>query len=439
MAISLSGVFLPHRKNTADKPTEAMACPKSVTIPMTMHIGAPATPVVKPGDHVDVGTLIGAQNGYISSPVHSSVSGTVKKVDTTLDTRGNKIPSVTIESDGLMTLSPDIKVPEINSKEDFINAIRDSGIVGLGGAGFPSYVKLDTKEDAKFDYLLVNGAECEPYITSDTRTMLEDGEDILAALDVIEKYIPIEKIRIGIENNKRKAITLMKKLASGRKNTAVRSLSTLYPQGGEKVLVYHMTGRVISAGRLPADVRCIVMNCTTLAAIGKYLRTGIPLVNKKVTVDGEAVKEPKNLLVPIGTSVGDVFEAAGGFASDPAKVIYGGPMMGIAVPNMDAPILKNTNAIIAFSQRQAYLPKSTQCIHCGSCANQCPFRLNPSFIAKAYRNGDVEALADLKADLCMECGCCAYVCPSRITLVMTNKLAKNLLREARAKNTEGGK
>jgi len=438
MAFSLHGVNVPHRKNTADKPAVKMICPKSVTLPMSMHIGKPAVPTVKVGDHVDVGTLIAQPDGYVSSPVHSSVSGTVKKIDTVIASSGAKVQSVTVESDGLMTLSPDIRPPEVNSKEDLLNAIRDSGLVGLGGAGFPTHVKLNVKEPAKIEYLIINGAECEPYITADTRTMMDDAEDMSRALDAIQKYIGYGKLIVAVESNKRKAISRMKLMVSSRRNSSVAVLPSMYPQGGEKVLVYHTTGRIIPEGKLPIDVGCVVLNCTTLAFMGKYLKTGIPLVEKCVTVDGGSVKEPKNVLVPIGTAVGDVFEFCGGFSSEPAKILYGGPMMGIAVPYLDSPVLKNTNALLAFTAKQSELPDATQCIHCGSCANQCPVRLNPAVIAKAYRNGDVEALMNLGTTICMECGCCAYVCPARIHLVTTNRLAKGLVREALAKQNEKG-
>ncbi len=437
MAFSLHGVKLPHRKNTADMAAVRMTPPKSVNILMTMHIGKPATPIVKTGDHVDVGTLIGAPDGKISAPVHSSVSGTVKGIDSVLLSNGTKGTAITIESDGEMTVCPDICPPQIENKEDFLKAVRDSGIVGLGGAGFPTDVKLGVDESKKIEYFIINGAECEPYITSDNRTMIDNVEDMETAIDMIEKYLNVEKVIIAVENNKKKAIAKMKGLAAKGKNRKVSVLPSVYPQGGEKVLIYHTVGRVVEEGCLPIDVGCVVCNCTTVAAIGKYIKTGMPLVEKCITVDGGAVKEPKNVIVPIGTSLSDVFEFCGGFSTEPAKVIYGGPMMGIAVPDMKAPVLKNTNAILAFTERETVLPESTQCIHCGSCANQCPFGLNPAVIAKAYRNRDLDELIAVNANLCMECGCCAYVCPARIQLVMTNRLAKNYIKEEAAK-AKGG-
>jgi electron transport complex protein RnfC len=267
--------------------------------------------------------------------------------------------------------------------------------------------------------------------------MMDNVDDMEVALDMIEEYLNVDKVIIAVESNKRKAISNMKKLAAKKKNRSVSVLPSIYPQGGEKVLIYHTVGRIVEERCLPIDVGCVVCNCTTIAAIGKYIKTGMPLVEKCITVDGGAIKEPKNVIAPIGASLGDVFEFCGGFSAPPAKVIYGGPMMGIAVPDLNAPVLKNTNAALAFTEKETILPESTQCIHCGSCANQCPFGLNPAVIAKAYRNRDLQKLIAVDANLCMECGCCAYVCPSRIQLVMTNKLAKDYMKQEAAK-AKGG-
>ena len=252
----------------------------------------------------------------------------------------------------------------------------------------------------------------------------------------MDKYLGIKKVILGIEKNKAKAIEKMRTLEQKDDKFKVQVLKDLYPQGGEKVLIYHTTGKVVPAGKLPIDVGCIVCNSTTMAAIGKYLKTGMPLVSKCVTVDGSAVKEPKNVIVPIGTPLKDVFEFCGGFKSEPAKVIYGGPMMGIAVPDMDVPVLKNTNALLALDEKEAAPAKTTACIRCGACANHCPFRLNPAAMAKAYERNDMEALEELRVDICMECGCCSFICPAHRPLVQTHKLAKAALREAAQKAKE---
>lgn len=435
MLFSLKGVKVPHRKHTDGMVAVQMAAPNTVILPMSMHIGKPAKPVVKVGDHVDVGSLIAEQDGFVSSPVYASVSGKVKKIDEILLAGGTKAPAVVIESDGEMTVAPSVQAPKVENKEEFIEALRLSGIVGLGGAGFPTYVKFNVDPE-RIEELIINGAECEPYITSDSITMLECTEDIETAIAAMEKHFGIKKVILGIEKNKAKAIEKMRTLEQKDDKFKVQVLKDLYPQGGEKVLIYHTTGKVVPAGKLPIDVGCIVCNSTTMAAIGKYLKTGMPLVSKCVTVDGSAVKEPKNVIVPIGTPLKDVFEFCGGFKSEPAKVIYGGPMMGIAVPDMDVPVLKNTNALLALDEKEAAPAKTTACIRCGACANHCPFRLNPAAMAKAYERNDMEALEELRVDICMECGCCSFICPAHRPLVQTHKLAKAALREAAQKAKE---
>lgn len=427
MLFSLNGVHVPHRKNTVGMSAVKMDAPITVTIPMSMHIGKPSVPTVKVGDSVYVGTLIGTADGFVSSNVHSSVSGTVKKIDEIIKSDGGKVPALVIESDGQNTVDPEIKAPVVNNRDDFINALKNSGIVGLGGAGFPTYVKYATEKDV--EYLIINGAECEPYITSDSLVMTENADDIGFAIKKIMQIFDIKNVIIGIEKNKPQAIAVMKKMASEIDGVTVKTLKTLYPQGGEKVLIYHTTGRTVMEGKLPIDVGCIVSNSTTMASIGAFLKTGMPLTHKTVTVDGSAVASPKNVLVPIGAALKDVFEFAGGFKAEPHKVLYGGPMMGISVPSLDLPVLKNTNAILAFDEKDSVYPKSTACISCGSCANHCPYGINPPLVAKAMRNKDMDALINTGVTLCMECGCCSYVCPAKLPIVQNNKLAKQTLRE----------
>ena len=438
MAFSLlHGVHVPHRKNTDQLVPVSMPAPSTVTIPMSMHIGAPAKPVVKVGDLVKVGTLIAEAGGFVSAPIHASVSGKVTKITDYLLSSGTPVPAVVIESDGEMTPAETVIPPVVNSRESLLEAIRNSGVVGLGGAGFPTHVKFNVDPD-RIEYLVINGAECEPYVTSDTRTMLDRVADMKRALLAMNEYFGIKDIVIGIENNKKAAIksmmSLMKEMAAeGKCRFTVKALPAVYPQGGEKVLIYHTVGRTVPVGKLPIDVGCIVVNCTTLAAIGSYLETGMPLVAKCVTVDGGAVKEPKNAIVPIGTAMADVFDFCGGLTETPDKVVYGGPMMGITVPDTTAPILKNTNAILALTKKETKLPKTTACIRCGSCLNTCPFSLSPAQIARAYDKRDAVALDDLSVNACMECGCCSFVCPANRPLVQTNKLAKQFLKEEKAK------
>ena len=434
MAFSLRGIHVPHRKNTANMAAVRMPAPASVTLLTAMHIGKPAKPVVKVGDHVDVGTLVAEQDGFISSPVYASVSGTVKKITDEIISSGARVPAITIESDGAMTTDPSIEAPVVNTKEDFINALRKSGIVGLGGAGFPTYVKFLT--DKKVDTLVINGAECEPYITSDTRTMIEKADDILMAIETADKFMNFEKIIIGIEKNKPEAIAKMQELEKANSKIKVAVLPSIYPQGGEKVLIYHTTGRKVALGQLPADVGCIVSNVSTLAAVAAYLRTGMPLVERLVTVDGGVVKEPKNVIVPVGTSLKDVFGFCGGFTADPEKVIYGGPMMGITVPDLDVPVLKQTNAVLAFTAKEVKEPKTTACIHCGRCVNSCPFGINVLGIAKGMNIGDMDMVEKAGVEVCMECGCCSFGCPANRPIVQNNKLAKMALRDHKAKEAK---
>lgn len=412
-----------------------MPAPETAVIPMVMHIGKAAIPTVKVGDLVKVGTKIGEADGAISSNIYSSVSGKVTKLEEYLQPNGATTTAVVIESDGQMEADPAICPPTVSSRDEFIASVRESGIVGLGGAGFPTHVKLDVDPD-KIDYLIINGAECEPYVTSDTVTMLTRGEDMAFALRALSKFLGIKNVIIGIENNKKDAIIAMREMAASVSDCtacSVKVLPPVYPQGGEKVLIYHTTGRKVPSGNLPIDVGCIVLNCTTLAEIGAYLKTGMPLTKKCVTVDGGAVNEPQNVIAPIGTPIADLFAFCGGLIGEPEKIIYGGPMMGVTVPDAKYPVLKNTNAVLALTEKEAKLPKTTACIRCGSCTNTCPFGLAPAAIALAYEKNDTDELKALFVDSCMECGCCSFVCPANRPLVQTNKLAKQLLREAQKK------
>ena len=432
MLFSLNGVHVPHRKHTANMSATRITEVKSVTIPMSMHIGAPATPIVKVGDLVKVGSLIAEASGFVSAPIHSSVSGKVTKISDVLISTGSTVPAITIESDGEFSPCDDMCAPTVNSREELIEAIKNSGVVGLGGAGFPTHVKFNV-DPSRIEEIVINGAECEPYITSDSLTMTDRVDDMEYAFAAFQKYLGVKRIVIGIESNKKNAIASMNALASRMSGVEVKVLPQVYPQGGEKVLVYHTVKKEIPTGKLPIDVGCIVCNCTTVAAIGTYLKTGMPLVEKCVTVDGGAVKTPQNVIAPIGTSMEDVFAFCGGLTSTPYKTLYGGPMMGIAVPDLSAPILKNTNAILALTQKEAKLPKTTNCIRCGSCTNACPFGIDPAAIARAYAKKDAEALEDLCVNTCMECGCCSFICPANRPLVQNNKLAKLFLKEEKAK------
>jgi electron transport complex protein RnfC len=337
-----------------------------------------------------------------------------------------------------MTPDPSIAPPTVTSFDEFSAAVRASGLVGLGGAGFPTAVKLDAEKKGLLKKIIINAAECEPYITSDTRTMLDDADFVKRGVELLEKYISAEEVIIGIEANKPECIAKMREIFASDAKVRVVKLPTGYPQGAEKILIYNTTGLVVPEGGLPADVGCIVMNVTSVAFIAKYMETGMPLVEKCLTVDGSGVKEPGNVIAPIGASIEDVVAFAGGFTDDVAKVMYGGPMMGIAVYSTADPIMKNNNAVIALSEKEVKHAESNPCIHCGRCVAACPMGLNPTAFSKALKVDDKEdrkeRLSTAKINLCIECGCCSFVCPSRRPLVQNNRLAKADLRELSSAN-----
>ena len=424
----MSGVRVPHRKNTAGSAPVRMPPPATVTIPLSMGIGAPSTPTVQPGEKVFLGQKIAEPGGFVSAAIFASVSGTVKKTESYRDVFGRTVSALVIESDGEMTPDPSLSPVAVSTAKELADAARACGLVGLGGAGFPTSVKL-AADPAKVEYILLNGAECEPYITSDTRTMLDRTEELIARMKLLRDLYSAAVI-VGIERNKPEAVKKIREAIAGEEGLSVKVLPGSYPQGGEKVLIYNCTGRIVGEGKLPLDVGCVVLNVTTTVELMKYLSTGMPLVERCLTVDGSAVKEPKNVIVPIGTKMQDVFDFCGGFQSEPGKILYGGPMMGIAVPDASFPVMKTTNAIVALNERDAILPDPTPCIRCGKCANTCPLRLTPFAIGEAVNKKDADGLARLKVTLCMECGCCSFICPAHRPLVQQNKLGKAILRAA---------
>ena len=441
--MKIHGIRVPHHKNTAGSAPVRLPLPSVLTIPMSMHIGRPSEPTVKRGDHVKVGQKIADASAYVSAPIHSGVSGTVLRVDEMTISNGAKVPCVVIEPDGLQEISGEVCPPVITDHPSFVKAVAESGSVGLGGAGFPTNVKLNVRDLSEIKAVVINAAECEPYITSDTRTILDKTEYIFKGIDAFRKYMKIPRYIIGIENNKPEAVKKLREYSKDMSDVEIHVLPSIYPQGGEKVLVYNTMGALIPKGSLPLDVGAVVINVTTMAFLAEYFETGMPLVERCVTLDGSAVREPKNVIVPVGAPVSEVIELAGGLKSDPAKILYGGPMMGIAMPSQDSPVMKNTNAITVMDAKEAAPPKTTPCINCGACLNHCPLRLDPRAIAKAYKLGSAEDLKALQVDLCMECGCCSYVCPAKRPLVQTNKLSKAVLRkykdELKAREEKEGK
>lgn len=435
------GAKVPPRKNTAAMETVVMPAPKEVIIPMSQHIGAPCNVIVRPGDHVDVGQSIGENDSFVTAPIHASVSGTVKKIIDLKMPNGSKVKAVVIESDGKMTKSPYAVPPAAETKEQLLLAIKRSGLVGLGGAGFPAHVKLSIPQDKKIDTLIINGAECEPYITSDHREILENSWDILSGIKIVKDLLDVHRVIIGIESNKPDAIKVLSQIAENEAadpddEVRILTLKSSYPQGAEKVLIRACTGRKVPAGKLPADVGCVVMNVTSVAFIAKYLKTGIPLVSKRITVDGSAIKEPKNVIVPLGTPIKDVIEFCGGYKCEPKKILMGGPMMGIALTDDSMPVLKQNNAILAFDEKDAKLAEETDCIRCGKCLKSCPMSLMPEAIAGCVKLKDVSGLEKLNVMTCMECGSCAFNCPAHKHLVQTIREGKAMVRSEAQRKAE---
>ena len=405
--------------------------------PLSQHIGAPAKPLVQKGDRVLLGQKIAEANGFISAPVISSVSGTVKSIEKRLTVGGAMVESIVVDNDQQYESIPGFgekRDYKAMSREEIVNIVKDAGIVGLGGAGFPTFVKLSPKDIDKIDLFLVNGAECEPYLTSDYRDMMEMPEKLIGGLQVVLSIFPNAKGKICIEDNKPEAIKLLTEKTKGMDNIEVVALRTRYPQGGERQLIYAASGRKINSSMLPADAGVVVDNVDTLVAIYEAVCESKPLIRKILTVTGDAVLSPGNFRVPLGTDYQQVIAAAGGFSEEPEKIISGGPMMGMPLFKLDIPVTKNSSSILAFKKDQVAEEATTPCINCGRCVTACPENLMPTLMMVASLQKNTERFEKLYGMECIECGCCSYVCPARRPLTQGFKQMKRKVNaEKRAK------
>lgn len=418
-----------------DSPVTAIEAGDTLYYSVSQHIGAPAKPVVAKGDRVLKGQMVAEAGGFVSAPVYATVSGTVKGIEKMRMAGGNLADCIVVENDRQMEEVSYEPVSSLDSltKEEIRKRISAAGIVGMGGAGFPTHVKLSPKEPEKIDYILVNGAECEPYLTSDYRRMLEEPEKIVEGLRVILKLFPQARGYICIEDNKPDCIKIMEPLCREDSNIEVKTLKTKYPQGAERMLIYAVTGRKINSSMLPADAGCIVDNIDTVAAIRNAVLLGEPLMSRIMTVTGDAVKEPKNLLVPMGMLMSEVVEAAGGFKTEPAKIIAGGPMMGNALFGLRVPVIKTSSAILALSRDEVAASEPSACINCGRCMEACPGRVIPARLAVFADKGDEESFLKYNGMECCECGCCSFVCPAKRQLTQSIRSMRKILLAKRKK------
>lgn len=439
------GTHLREHKDTAGSCTQRLPEPLTVSIPLSQHIGAPAKPIVAKGDYVKVGQVIGTVEAGLGCPVHASVSGTVREIVTRYNAIGTPIQNVIIENDGrhtmLETLAPFPKRPEDTTPEELIALVREAGISGLGGATFPTYAKLQSAI-GKVDRLIVNCAECEPYITANHRLLLERGEIVISGMEVVMRVLGIPTGILAVEDNKMDAVELLqsrleKRRSLGREDNhiSVCVMKTKYPQGDERQLVYAITGKEIPAGRLPADVGCLILNAETTAAISRAFWRGLPLVSRIVTVAGDCVREPKNVRAPLGASCRDLIEFCGGLTRVPKKMISGGPMMGYAQWDPDAPIAKTTSAVLLFSEEHDRINTlHTACIHCGMCVSNCPMHLMPNYLVQYAKSRAYDKAQKMNVMSCVECGTCSYNCPAGVEIVQYIRVAKNAIRSAAKKS-----
>ena len=417
------------KKLSKDKPIQDILPGGELVYPLSQHIGAPAKAIVAKGDRVLAGQKIAEGSGFVSAPIYASVSGTVKVVEPRRVVTGDMVMSIVVENDGLyedVGFYPVAPLEKL-SREEIIDIVKEAGIVGMGGAGFPTHVKLSPQAPERIDYVIANCAECEPYLTSDYRRMLEEPEKLIGGLKIILKLFPKAQGVLAVEDNKPDCISLLKQLTKDEARISVKALKTKYPQGGERTLIYAVTGRRINSTMLPADVGCIVNNVDTMVAVYRAVIEGMPLMERIVTITGDAVANPRNFRVKIGTSYQELLEAAGGFRTKPEKIICGGPMMGFGLFDLNVPTTKTSTALLGFTKDEVSAMEPGPCINCGRCVEVCPGRVIPSRLADYAQHFDEEAFLKNYGMECCECGCCSYICPAKRPLTQEIKSMRKIL------------
>lgn len=424
-----------------DKPIKEVLPKGDLVYPLSQHIGAPAVSIVQKGDRVLAGQKIAQAAGFVSASVFSSVSGTVKAIEPRRVVTGDHVMSIVVENDGAYeeVEYPPVRPLEQMSREEIIDLVREAGIVGMGGAGFPTHVKLSPKEPEKITYVIANCAECEPYLTSDYRRMMEEPQKLIDGLKVMLKLFPNAKGVLAIEDNKPDCIELFRKLTKGEPSISVASLRTKYPQGSERHLIYAVTGRAINSSMLPADAGCIVDNVDTIVAINQAVREGKPLMHRIVTVTGDAIRNPQNFIVRIGTNYHELIDEAGGFVAQPEKIISGGPMMGFGIFDLDVPTTKTASALLCLLHDDISSMEATACINCGRCVEVCPGRVVPKLLADYATHYDLEKFEKNNGLECCECGCCSYICPAKRPLTQAIKSARKMVLAEKKKQQEAKK
>jgi Na+-translocating ferredoxin:NAD+ oxidoreductase subunit C len=440
-SFKVGGIHPPENKISSSIPIKTIAPPDVAEILLSQHLGAPSEPVVAKGDSVKVGTLIGKSSAFISSNIHSSVSGTVQKIDHVLDASGYKHSAVIIKVEGddwedIIQTGDQTQDDAILQNSEILEKIGEAGIVGEGGACFPTQVKYMVPKDKNVDTLIINGVECEPYLTADHRLMLEKPEEIIAGIKILKKLLKVETVIIGIESNKVDAIDLLESKVASIDGISVYPLKVKYPQGAEKQLIKAVSGREVPGGKLPLDIGCVVNNIGTAYAVYEAVQKNKPLIERIVTVSGKNLEHPGNYLVRIGTPIRHLIEAAGGLPENTGKVISGGPMMGKALASIDAPVTKGTSGIVILDKKDARRTREYQCIRCAKCVDVCPMGLEPYVLQKNVENSFTETSENLSIMDCMECGSCSYTCPASIPLLDYIRLGKSrvqILRRERSK------